>query len=133
MNKPKEQFNLEDWLKIARKDWKRAKRNLKERDLEVVGFFLQQSVEKYLKAFLQLRGWKLRKIHELDALLDEAVKYKPDLQIFYNLCERITGYYFADRYPPLPRFELTKEDIEKDLKEAEKFIRTLFPEEKLNV
>jgi len=68
MNKPEEQFNLEDWLKIARKDWERAKRNLKDLDLEVTGFFLQQSVEKYLKAFLQLRGWKLRKIHELDAL-----------------------------------------------------------------
>jgi len=63
--------------------------------------------------------------------LDEAVKYKPDLQTFYKLCERITGYYLADRYPPLPSFELTKEDIGKDLKEAEKFIRVLFPEERL--
>ena len=37
---------------IARKDWKRADRNLKDRDSEAAGFFLQQSLEKYLKAFL---------------------------------------------------------------------------------
>ena len=61
----------EEWVQIARKDWRRAERNLKVRDAEAAGFFLQQSLEKYLKAFLLKRDWKLRKIHELDALLDE--------------------------------------------------------------
>ncbi|HUF42029.1 MAG TPA: HEPN domain-containing protein [Verrucomicrobiae bacterium] len=62
----------DEWLRIARKDWRRAERNLEDRDPEAAGFFLQQSLEKYLKAFLLKRHWKLRKIHELDALLDEA-------------------------------------------------------------
>ncbi|OGW17995.1 MAG: hypothetical protein A3G93_07690 [Nitrospinae bacterium RIFCSPLOWO2_12_FULL_45_22] len=132
MNKSDEYSDMEDWLKIARKDWERAKRNLKHQDPEAAGFFLQQSVEKYLKAFLLRCGWKLKKIHELDALLDEAIRYNSELQNFYLLCERITGYYFADRYPPLGDLELTCEDIEKDLEEAKSFIKTMFPEEKLN-
>ena len=122
---------FEDWIKVARKDLQRAKRNLREQDAEAAGFFLQQCLEKYLKAFLLQHGWKLRKIHELDALLDEAIQYKSDLQNFYNLCERVTGYYFIDRYPPLGTLEITDKDIEKDLKEAQRFIHTIFPDEKL--
>ena len=34
----------EEWMQIARKDWKRAGRNLKDRDAEAAGFFLQQSL-----------------------------------------------------------------------------------------
>ena len=56
----------DEWLQIARKDWRRAERNLKDRDSEAGGFFLQQSLEKYLKAFLIKRNWNLRKIHELE-------------------------------------------------------------------
>ena len=77
-----------EWLKIARKDWTRASFMLEKKDFEAVGFFLQQSLEKYLKAFLLQQGWKLRKIHELDAL-----KYNPDLEKFRDLSERISGYY----------------------------------------
>ncbi len=42
----------EDWKKVARKDFERVKRNLREEDIEVSAFYLQQSLEKYLKAFL---------------------------------------------------------------------------------
>jgi len=131
VNTSNESLDLEDWLKIARKDWERANRNLKDEDPEAAGFFLQQSVEKYLKAFLLQRGWKLKKIHELDALLDEAIKYDPALKIFYKFCESITGYYFADRYPPLVALEMTSDDIKKDLVEAESFIKAMFPDEEI--
>jgi len=131
MNKYNGSLALEDWLKIARKDWERTKRNLGDEDPEAAGFFLQQSVEKYLKVFLLKQGWKLKKIHELDALLDEAITYDPTLKTFYKFCERITGYYFADRYPPLGALEITCEDIKKDLIEAESFVKAMFPEEEI--
>lgn len=70
---------IEEWVKIARIDWKRSIRNLRENDVIVAGFFLQQCIEKYLKAFLIKQGWKLRKVHRLDALLDEAIKINPEL------------------------------------------------------
>jgi HEPN domain-containing protein len=118
------------WPQIARKDWRRAERNLRDRDSEAAGFFLQQSLEKYPKAFLIKRNWNLRKIHELDALLDEASKYQQELETFRDLCERVSGYYFAERYPPLSVLELSSADIKKDLKEARKFVKLMFPGER---
>jgi hypothetical protein len=64
--------------------------------------------------------------------LDDAVKYHSDLKVFYELCESVTGYYFAERYPPLGDLELTSEDIEKDLSKAESFIKMMFPNEPEN-
>lgn len=80
-------------------------------------------------AFLLQHDWKLRKTHELDALLDEAVKYQPDLKDFYNLCEHVSGYYLAVRYPPLGNTSLSTEEVKDNLQKAKKFIRTMFPEE----
>ena len=114
-----------DWTKIAQKDWGRTKFMLEKGDAEASGYFLQQSLEKYLKAFLLQKGWELKKIHELDALLDDAVKYKPELEPYRELCERVSGYYFFDRYPrPVPS-KLTIEDIERDMKEAQGLIKML--------
>jgi len=124
---------IEEWIRIARVDWERAKRNLKDKDVNAAGFFLQQCIEKYLKAFLIKHGWKLRKIHRLDALLDEAVKFMPELDSFYELCEKVSSYYLADRYPPLGELEITEEDIERDLKSAKTLVKLIFPEEELNV
>lgn len=126
MNEQKDSLSTLEWLKIARKDWTRIHYMLEKKDAEAASFFLQQSLEKYLKAFLLQHGWKLRKIHELDALLDDAVKYDPDLKKFYDLCERVSGYYFADRYPPLGTTELTCKDIEKDMEEAKEFVKAMF-------
>ncbi len=120
-----------EWLNIARKDWTRIHLMLENGDADAAALFLQQSIEKYLKAFLLEHGWKLRKIHELDALLDDAVKYKPELEDFRDLCERVSGYYFAERYPPLGELGLRSEDVKDALIEAKKFVKTMFPLERL--
>jgi HEPN domain-containing protein len=117
-----------DWSNVAKKDWRRMDIMLKEKDAEAAGYFLQQSLEKYLKAFLLKKGWKLKKIHELDALLDDAVKFIPELSSFYSLCERVSGYYFTERYPSLTKEGLTCEDIQNDIREAEYFLKSLFAE-----
>jgi HEPN domain-containing protein len=88
-------------------------------------------VEKYLKAFLLKHNWKLRKIHELDALLDEAAKFQQDLETHRDLCERVSGYYMAERYPPLSDFDLSVADIRRDLKEAREFLKSMFPRERI--
>ena len=62
----------EDWLKIARRDWHRIHVLLNDGDADGAGFFLQQATEKYLKAFLLTYEWKLKKVHTLQSLLDEA-------------------------------------------------------------
>lgn len=84
-----------------------------------------------MKAFLLGKGWKLRKIHELDTLLDYAVEFEAGLEGFRELCERVTGYYYTERYPMIVPSELTTEDIKKDRIEAEQFINCLFDKEVL--
>jgi HEPN domain-containing protein len=118
-----------DWIRIAKKDWHRMKVMLEDEDAEGAGYFLQQSLEKYLKAFLLQKGWRLKKIHTLYTLLDEAVKYKPELEVFRGLCERVSGYYFTERYPSLIEEELSCQEIQKDIQGAEKLIKAMFEEE----
>lgn len=132
MTRSQNSLYIEDWKEIARKDWERVKRNLREGDAEAAGFFLQQALEKYLKAFLLKKGWELRKIHSLSALLDYAVDHFPQLEEFRPLCERVTDYYFAERYPRLVTPEIKPENIKNHLREAVRFVKAIFPEEKVN-
>ena len=88
-----------DWLAIAERDLSRVDRCLRDMDPAAAGFFLQQALEKSLKAFLLSKGWRLRRIHDLEALLDDATGYDVDLETFRSVCQRVTGYYLIDRYP----------------------------------
>ena len=88
-----------DWLVIAERDLRWVSRGLDDDDPGVAGFFLQQALEKSLKAFLLHHGWSLRRIHDLKALLDEAVQYAPDLEDYRSVCERVSIYYLIERYP----------------------------------
>jgi hypothetical protein len=62
--------------------------------------------------------------------LDEAAKFQEELESYRDLCERVSGYYFAERYPPLTDFELSVADVRRDLKEAREFVTLMFPREK---
>ncbi len=86
------------WFAIAEKDLHRVKRALADDDPELAGYCLQQSVEKFLKGFLLSKGWKLRRIHDLVALLDDSLVYEPSLAQFRPSCEIITDYYLPIRY-----------------------------------
>lgn len=82
-------------------------------------------------AFLLLNGWKLKKIHTLQSLLDEAATFGETLQAFRPLCERISAFYMAERYPTLGSVELQAGDVQQELSEARLLIRKLFPDERL--
>jgi HEPN domain-containing protein len=105
---------------------------LDDGDAEGAAIFVQQSLEKYIKSFLLQNGWKLRKIHDLVSLLDSAVDFNPALDTFRELCERVTAYYFVERYPPFISPELTVQDIEKDKAEAMRMIKAMFENEELS-
>ena len=103
----------DDWKNSARRDWRRMSVLLHDGDSEGTAFFLQQSLEKYLKAFLIGHGWKLRKLHNLDTLLDHAIGHDAALETFMNLCERVSGHYFAERYPMLLPSDLSSAILKK--------------------
>ncbi len=120
-----------DWRESGAKDWHRIDVMLRDGDAEGAAFFLQQCLEKFLKAYLLSRGWKLRKIHQLDALLDDAVARDESLGEHRSLCERVSGYYFVERYPQVVSSGLTTAEIETDRAEARRLVRALFPDERL--
>jgi HEPN domain-containing protein len=121
----------EDWLRIARRDWHRIHVMLADGDADGAGFFLQQAVEKYLKAFLLRHGWKLKKVHTLQSLLDEVEVFAPEAASLRPLCERVSGFYVSERYPSVGGEGLQVEDVRREVPEARRLIIKLFPGERL--
>lgn len=115
----------EDWLRIAEKDLQRVPRLLSTDDHEAAGFYLQQAVEKFFKAFLLSKGWRLRRIHSLDALLDDALRYDPTIEGFRKVCQQISGFYFVERYPVMMESELAEKDVRDALNDVQSLIEKL--------
>lgn len=114
-----------DWLRIAEKDLRRVEHLLGVHDPEAAGFFLQQAVEKFLKAFLLSKGWELERIHDLEALLNEALAYDPSLEPFRAVCQMITGFYLVERYPFITAAGLTEDDVRHSLAQVKGLIEKL--------
>lgn len=111
-----------DWFRIGDKEIKRAEILLGFNDLEGAGFNIQQALEKYLKGFLLSKAWSLRKIHELDVLLNDAIVYEPSLVMFREACLKITEYYLEERYPSTEPSQLRTEEVAQSLKSAREMI-----------
>lgn len=114
-----------DWLRIAEKDLGRVGHLLDVQDPEAAGFYLQQAVEKFLKAFLLSKGWQLERIHDLETLLNAALAYDLSFEPFRALCQKITGFYFVERYPFVTEAGLTEDDVRTSLEQAKGFIEQL--------
>jgi len=121
----KESLYPADWLRIAEKDLRRVGRLLDTHDPEAAGFFLQQAVEKFLKAFLLSKGWGLKRIHDLEALLNAALAYDLSLESFRPVCQKITGFYVIERYPLMIGTSLTEDDIRDALMQVKPLIERL--------
>lgn len=78
---------------------------------DTIAVLIQQAVEKYTKGFLLGRGWKLRKIHDLELLVEEAAKYDKSFVPFLDLARRLSAFYIEDRYPPGPPHDYSREEI----------------------
>jgi len=114
-----------DWLEKARKDLKRVDVLLSAKDTAGAGFHLQQAIEKYLKAYLIAKGWKLEYIHNLPKLLNYANGYDAKFENFRILCERVTQYYISERYPFFEEIPPSSKEIKEALAETKKLIRLI--------
>jgi len=115
----------QDWFRIGEKDLKRAEHLLTIDDAEGAGYHLQQAVEKYLKGFLLYKGWRLKRIHDLEVLLNDALKYEKTLEKYRNLLQKVTGYYVIDRYPLASSPTLTPDEVRESITEANELIQQL--------
>lgn len=87
-----------EWLALAETELGRMHRGFRDHDPGQAGYYLQQALEKFFKAYLIAKGWRLVRTHELKDLLNEAVRYDPELRDYDQLCETVTKWYMADRY-----------------------------------
>ena len=111
-----------EWLGFAEKDFGRATRALQENDPEIAGFFVQQSVEKFLKAFLLAKGWKLVRTHNLVSLLDEATAHDATLGRFRLVCHDISLFYLDSRYPATLTGGWSEQDVRDSLRDIQELI-----------
>ena len=70
-------------------------------------------------------GWKLERIHDLEALLNRALRHEPSLEPFRTVCQKITGFYVIERYPAITDDELTDEDVRQALVQVKGMIEKL--------
>jgi len=122
---PKESLYPNDWLRVAEKDYARVDILLTAHDPEAAGFYLQQALEKFLKAFLLSKGWQLERIHNLQSLLNEAVKYDSSFEQYRAILQRITGFYFIERYPLVLEGAITEEDVREAMSQTKQLVDSI--------
>ena len=79
-------------------------------------------MEKHLKGFLLSKGWQLRRIHDLEALLNHAIGYDPSFEPFRADCQKITRYYVRERYPTSIPSGYTADEMHQSLDAAQKLV-----------
>jgi HEPN domain-containing protein len=94
-----ESLPSEDWYKKAARDMRRVEILLAADDVEGAGFHLQQATEKYLKGYLLGKGWQLRRTHDLEILLNEAMAHDGRFEKHLDYCIMIREFYVQERYP----------------------------------
>lgn len=114
-----------EWFESARSDYQYAEIGLKEKYVfPQIAFLSQQVAEKFLKGFLVLNGTEPVRTHDLTKLLDECIKFAPNLKSLLDACEILTGFYIEVRYPPdIP--EYTKTEIEDAFSQAKEVKETI--------
>lgn len=90
--KNRESFLPKDWFEKGNLDLRRTEILLKNEDPEGAAFHLQQALEKYLKGYLIGKGWKLKRIHDLEDLLDHVLDYDKNFEVYRSLCQEVTEY-----------------------------------------
>ncbi len=117
---------VKEWFERARRDFESAKiLYLSGGYPEEVVFLIHQSIEKYLKGYLIFHGWKLKKTHDIELLLSEATKHNQSFAEFLDFGRDLTFLYYEERYPPGAVPEISKEEVEEIMNQAEKIIELI--------
>ena len=112
----------QDWFRIGDRELNRARNLLLLKDFGGAAFNIQQALEKYLKGYLLSKGWELKRIHDLEILLNEVIAHDPSFEQFRAPCQKIAQYYVEERYPLLVTSELTEDEIRESLSAAENIL-----------
>jgi HEPN domain-containing protein len=108
-----------EWFAKAEEDIRAAELLLThDGPLGIAAFLVQQATEKYLKGYLLSTGWSFERIHDLEALIEEASARDAAFASFLDACQRITEYYIEGRYPIGLTSALVQEEVTASLEDA---------------
>lgn len=117
---------VEEWFERGEHDLETANISINQGGYpDVILFLLHQAVEKYIKGYLIFHGWELKKIHDLETLLTEAMEFGKGFEKYLDFGRRLTAYYYEERYPPGPIPEISKEEVEQSIKNTEEIINKI--------
>jgi HEPN domain-containing protein len=91
-----------EWVRKAEGDFATLQRELRARknpNYDAACFHAQQCAEKYLKARLCEAGIRFRPIHDLVALLEQALALEPEWESFREDLAFLSDYAVSYRYP----------------------------------
>ena len=123
---------VKQWIDLANNDLALAEhtaKTMRPTPYEIVCFHCQQSVEKYLKAFLVSKEQEPPYIHDLVKLVALCEVENPDFGQIKQKCVILTQYGVQPRYPS--GMQIIEEDMTRALRFAtdiKTFIHTTAPE-----
>lgn len=91
-----------EWVEKAEEDFISAEREYRARkrpNYNAACFFVQQCIEKYLKARLQEADIEFSKIHDLVKLLELVVPVEPLWEAHRSTFRYVSAYAVSFRYP----------------------------------
>ena len=111
--------DLRELLESANEDLEAAKILFDKSLFKLSTFHCQQSVEKYLKAYLLYKTGFYPFIHSISNLLEKCMKVDKDFEYLKNIGIHILEeYYIRTRYPIIKN--ITEEDAKEAIEIAEK-------------
>ncbi len=112
-----------DWFLHAEHDLETARLIFRQGGYtDTIAVILQQAAEKYLKGYLLSKGWKLKKTHDLEVLVAEAITHTKEFEQFLDFARTVSAFYLEDRYPPGPPVDYPRNEIAALLEQTEKLI-----------
>lgn len=111
---------IRNWLDKADDDLAFARASLQE-NLEFypqICFYLHQSVEKYLKAYIIAKGLNLKRIHDLMELVKICAGDDQEFNKFHEAVKLLNPFYIGTRYPDFI-ISIDKSDAQKAFGVAE--------------
>lgn len=115
----------ETLLDIAAYNYRSALKNYRivtgdERELNTVGYLLQQSVELCIKHNLEVNGIRYAHSHIIEDLLDEAEGCVVFTEEFYNFAPALTRWEAKSRY--IKNYKLHQKQIERAFPLVKQFL-----------
>lgn len=112
-----------DWFEFAEGDWRGAKLLFNANaSSNTIGLLIQQGIEKYLKGYLIGRGWELKKTHNIEYLIKQAINFDSRFEEYMDFGLTVTALYAEDRYPYINRQDVPMDRLKALIEEGDRLI-----------